>query len=679
MTKSLSLRWSWILVGGLLLGCSSQPPSSATNETGEASTGHASTGEAATEKAGGVIGEGDQQPASTTASPAVTSTEQAKPAAPAAPFVPPPLADLDAKAGWKPLPVLDARKLLRQQLATEKPLVSVEEALKLRNDNLDANRKILSALGRLPDDDKMVNYDATLVRRVKGDIKSVNPILVSSVEESDVGSYYAMNFFGFDWRMRPFASADLVRSWETSEDGLYHKLVIRDDLTWSDGRPITAHDIEFSYRTIMDPEVPVPAVRSGTDELKSVHAFDDFTVVYFHKEARPTSVWDVNFPVIPKHVYEQSVKTDKTLVNSDYHVKLESAPVTGGAYIIKSRIPKQEIVLERRDSYYMHNGKQVREKDYFKEVRFKIITDANTSLLALRTGSIEEMELDADQWRTEQTNNDEFYARNTKATATEWVEFHVVWNCKDPFFADPRVRKAMSWAFDHQEMLDKLFYDLYEPAVGPFHPTAWMAPKKPLQPYKQDLDRAEKLLEEAGWADGDGDGVLDKMIGGKSTRFEFSLQCTNTPASMKVCELWKESLDRIGVLCNVRPLEPTVHQQRLLEHNFQAAFGGWGTGTDPDSTKNIFASTGERNYGQYFNAQVDQLFKDGMREFDQEKRAAIYAKIQELLYEEQPYTWLYYRNAFYGFNKTLRGYRFSPRGPYTYNPGVGSLWKAATP
>ena len=111
----------------------------------------------------------------------------------------------------------------------------------------------------------------------------------------------------------------------------------------------------------------------------------------------------------------------------------------------------------------------------------------------MRAGEIDETLINAEQWETDQTNNDEFYARNTKVTGVQWVSFHFDWNCKTPFFSDKRVRKAMSFAFDHEEMLDKLFYGLYEPSMGPFHPTAWMAPKN-LKPYKQDLDKAEDLL-----------------------------------------------------------------------------------------------------------------------------------------------------------------------------------------
>ena len=207
----------------------------------------------------------------------------------------------------------------------------------------------------------------------------------------------------------------------------------------------------------------------------------------------------------------------------------------------------------------------------------------------------------------------------------------------------------MSYAFDHDEMLNKLFYGLYEPAMGPFHPTAWMAPKTGLKPYKQDLDKAEQLLDDAGWEDSDGDGIRDKEVGGKKINFEFTLLCSTTPNSLKVSELMKQNLDQIGVTCNVKPTEFTVLQQLEIEHKFHAAMGGWGTGTDPDTTINIFGTGENRNFGLYSNKEVDELYKEGRNEFDPVKRAAIYAKIHEILYEDQIYTWLFWRNS----NKSL--------------------------
>jgi peptide/nickel transport system substrate-binding protein len=503
--------------------------------------------------------------------------------------------------------------------------------------------------------------------------------MFNSVEEGDVGSLIGFGLFSFDWAMRPFAAKESVKSWQVSKDRMYDKVVLRDDLVWSDGRPITAHDVVFSFQTILDPRVPIPAVRSQTDELRWVEAYDDHTLVFFHKTSSPTNVWKVNFPVIPKHVYEKSMHDDYTLQDSDYHVKLENDPVVGGAYKIAQRSRGQEIVLERREDYYMHQGKQVRDKPYFKTVRFRITTDPNVALLALKKGDLDEMLLTAEQW-VEQTDDEEFYRNNTKVKGVEWVYFYFGWNVNEPsapFFADKKVREAMGYAFDHEEMLKTLCYGLYEPCNGIFHSTAPMYPKNAPPPYKRDIAKAEALLDEAGWIDNDGDGIRDKTIGGRTVQFDFTILCSQVPQRVAICNLLRQNLDEIGVKCTVRPLEATVLSDNLIKHKYQANFGGWGTGADPSTLKNIWKTGESRNFNQYSSAEVDRLLAEAELEFDRDKQMALYAKIHEVIYADQPVTFLYNQSSFYGFNERLRGYKFSPRGPYHYGPGFGSIWKAA--
>lgn len=590
------------------------------------------------------------------------------------PFDAPSLADLDAEVEWEDQPVLDSLELLKERQSKETPLVTVDEALKLKNTDQKKNEEILSALGRLPANDEEVNWAATINRHVGADMKSTNPIMGSSAVEFEVSSLTGFGLFSFDWNFKPFAVADTVVSWQSSKDKKYDKVVLRDDLTWSDGVPITAHDIVFTFQTIMNPAVPVPAVRSGTDQLRWIEAYDDQTLVFFHKESLPTNVWNLNFPIIPKHIYEKEIKSDPTLQDSDYHVKYENEPVTGGPYEYEKRIRGQEILLKRRESWYMQDGKQVRPRPYFERVRMRIIQDPNTALLALKSGEIDEMQLNPELWKT-QTEDDDFYKNCTKANGLEWVYFYFGWNCKTIFFEDKRVRQAMTYAFNHKEMLDELCYGLYQPCTGIFHETAWMAPNPMTKPFQQNLNKAEELLDEAGWIDHDGDGIRDKEFDGKIIPFRFTIMTANRPLSLSICTLLKENLDRIGIICEVKPTEFTVMQDKARNHQFQAMFGGWGTGTDPDTSINLWQTGAGRNYGNYSNAEVDKLFEEGRREFDKDKRAKIYGKIHEILYEDQPYTWLYFRNSFYGFNKDLRGYVFSPRGPYGYGPGFGSLWK----
>jgi peptide/nickel transport system substrate-binding protein len=611
--------------------------------------------------------EPEQKPrASATAEPTAATVQ---------PFAPPPLDALDRDVRWVDRPVRDALVALRDQQAKEEPLCTVAEALALRNEsaNPGANAKILSALGRLPGPSQ-ADLAARIDRHVAGDLGSTNPILISSSAEFDILGLTGFGLFSFDRALEPFASAETVTNWQTSADGLLDKVVIRDDLVWSDGTPITAHDVAFSYRVIMDPRVPVPAVRSGTDQLRGVHAYDDRTVVFFHKEPLATNVWNVNFPVLPKHIYEGTWEDDPTLKDSTAHVALELAPVSGGPYQIVSRKRGQEIVLRRRQSWSTVRGRKVRDEPFFAEVRFRIVEDPNTALLALKKGEIDEMILQPEQWTT-QTVDDDFYRLNTKATAPEWVSFHFAWNIASPFFADRRIRRAMSYAFDHDRMLEKICLGLYAPCAGNFPPDSWMASQKKSEPYKQDLDRAEALLDEAGWTDHDNDGIRDKEIDGRLVPFEFTMLVNQQPFRIAICALLKENLEQIGVTCNVRPVEVTTLQDLMQKKTFQACFSGWGSGTDPDSSENLWKTGEMRNYVGYSNPEVDRLFAEGRRELDRGKRAEKYARIQELLYEDQPYTWLFWRNAFYGFSKSLRGYVFSPRGPYHYSPGFGSLWK----
>jgi len=589
------------------------------------------------------------------------------------PFSPPSLEELDAQVTWIDQPVQDSLELLRQRLAGETPGATVAEALQLRNESPADNARILSTLGRLPAQPGDVNWDAEISRHTPADVKSTNPLMISSTTEFDIAGLTNFGLFGFDGDFHPFAAKDTVVSWRTSADRMYDKVVMRDDLTWSDGRPITAADVAFSFQVIMSERVPVPAVRSGTDKLRWVEAYGDRTVVFFHKEPLATNVWNVNFPVIPRHIYEDSIHQDPTLQDSEYHVRYENRPVVGGPYEIARRTRGQEIVLRRRESWYRHAGQEVRDKPFFQEVRFRIVQEPSVALLALKKGELSELMLTPEQWTT-QTGDRDFYQKNTKAYGLEWVFFYFGWNCQTPFFSDARVRQAMSWAFHHEEMLRKLRYGLDEPCNGIFHHTSRWAPKTPPPFYRQDLDRAEELLDEAGWVDSDGDGIRDKMIAGRRQRFEFSIVTSNVPDRIALCNLLKENLDQIGVICHVRPMEFTVLQEKTMNHEFQAMFGGWGTGTDPDTSDNVWVTGEGRNFVQYSNPEVDRLFQQGRREFDPEKRAEIYGRIHTILYEDQPYTWLYYRNSYYGFSKELRGYVFSPRGPYNYGPGFGSLW-----
>lgn len=598
------------------------------------------------------------------------------------------LAELDAKAEWVDRPVLNSLQLLRDDLAKHPSAVTAQQALAMKNNGPEDNTKILSALGQLPEPTgEKPNWNAGVTRYLIGDINSANPIMSDTIMEAETVPMWTFGMFTFDWNLIPFADADTVEKWQTSKDHLCDKIVMRRDCTWSDGKPITAHDVEFSYHAIMNEKIPIPALRTDVAKLRDVVAYDDYTVVIFHKQADSTGDLHLNFYVIPEHVYRplyarlDKINFEELLQTPEYQ-ETELNPISGNAYRMVKRVRNQEIVLKRRDDWYMQGGKQVRDKPFFEEVRCVIKEDPNTALLALKSGALDYYEIQQEQWAT-QTGGPDFYQKNTKVYGTEWTYFYFGWNNDEPsapFFKDRRVREAMSYAFDYRELLEKLLFGLCQQCTGMVHPEAWYAPKTPLKAYHQDLDKAADLLDEAGWTVGN-DGTREKTVDGKVVKFEFNMLVKNDPERIRICEVMQFNLKQLGIQCNIQPMEATQLFDRYNKKQFQACFAGWGTGIDPEEDENVWATSAippaGRNFTQYNNPEVDRLFEEGRKEFDRDKRAAIYAKIDELIYRDQPCTFLYWRSSFFGFNKQLRGYKFSPKGPFDYAPGFNSIWKVA--
>lgn len=293
------------------------------------------------------------------------------------------------------------------------------------------------------------------------------------------GDLYALTtgfgLFTFDWNLNAFADKGVVKSWESSADHMMDKVVMRDDLTWSDGRPLTAHDIVFSYETIVNPQVPVPAVhwaptRFGPSSRTTI--------------TRSSTSTRIGLERVEFELSGDSQAHFREVVARGSHAREEPLPPTTG------RKPRDGRALHdfahvRRAKRSSSNaakattctrGSRFRDKPYFKTVRLTVVQDPNVALLALKKGDLDELQIMPEQWMT-QTTDDDFYRRNTKARGVEWLYFYFGYNMKTPFFSDVRVRKAMSYAMDHDEMLTKLSYGLYEPSNGIFHHTAWMYPK----------------------------------------------------------------------------------------------------------------------------------------------------------------------------------------------------------
>ena len=615
-------------------------------------------------------------------SPLGSALAGAAPAAEASeiPFTPPSLEDL-AKVQWLPQRVADSLKLLEDE---QRSLAATDADLDAPNTSDAANAKIADALSRFPASPDEADWEAELIRHLGAEPKSLNVAFNSTRYETVINSILYAGPMGYDRHLQPLADAEVVTAWERSADGLMDRVVLRDDITWTDGKPFTAHDVEFSFNAIRSPKVMTPAVRTSLEPIKAVKAYDNRAVVYFHREPLATNIWSVNFPVLPKHIFQATLAVDPTMATSPEHAKLSRDPVTNGPYRLVSWTAGQDLVLERRPEWYEKEGKRIRAKPYFKTIRFRILSNPSTALLAFRKGEIDEIELNAEQWMS-QTSGADFAARGVRVRGEEFSFYFIVWNQRPvpdaPFFKDRRVREAMSLALPHAELIQEVLGGLHRPGAGPYHPQAW-AGDASIKPLSQDLRAAQRLLAEAGWKDTDSDGVLDLEVNGKKVPFRFTLTIpSGNPLYVKVASLLQASLKKLRVVCDTKELEFTTLQTKALEHDFHALTMGISSGTDPFTAENLFrtdAYKDGRNWGGYSNPRVDELFKGGQRELDFKKRAAIYQEIHRLIWADQPMTFLAYKPALHAVSRDLRGFKISPRGPFGYSGGLQAIWKKKT-
>lgn len=515
-------------------------------------------------------------------------------------------------------------------------------------------------------DGAIATEDEWLVSTLDGNPQTLNPLFASSNYEFRFSSLLWNGPFTFDAKMDWAVNKDLVEKLDVSPDNKVWTLKLKPGFTWQDGVPYTAHDIVFSWKVQLDEHVPVTD-RDGVLRLASVTAIDDLTVQYVVKDPSPMSKWDVNFTIIPRHLYEKGIAEDPTLKASDYYSKLNRAPVGSGPFRFVEWKENDKIVLERWDGFKGAKG-------HFKRIIFRIIPEANVQLLTFEKGETDEMLLQSKQFAIETVRSEAFRKVGVKGTAPQWLYSYLCWNTRgNRFFADSRVRRAMTMATNIPLMIEKITYRLNRPATGPFHRDSWMYnPDIQLLPF--DLAASAKLLDEAGWA-------IDPETGWRKkgdTAFSFTLLMPQgNPATVEMAAIIQQDLKSIGVEMKTQVIEWATFQERSRKHEFEASTAAWGTGVDPDLTRNIFGTKAiddGRNYGCYSNPRVDELYDKGQKEFDPEKRKLIYREIGKLIYDDQPYTFLWSRPTLWAFNKRIRGVTYSPRGVWNFDPSVLGWW-----
>lgn len=444
---------------------------------------------------------------------------------------------------------------------------------------------------------------------------------------------------------------DLAESYEISPDQRTITFHLKRGVKWEDGVEVTAYDIEFGFKLITDPNIP-SAYASDFLEIKNFEVLAPYTfrVTYKKPFALALSSWG-NLVVLPRHLLRDK---DLKYLQSVFGRK----PVGNGPFKFQSWEPQSQIKLTYNPLYY-------EGRPYLYGLVFRIIPDPSTLFMELRSGGVDWIGLTPLQYlklEREEELRRKFQIYRYLAFAYTYVGY----NLRDPLFKDKRVRKALCYAIDKEKIVKGALLGQGVPAYGPYKPDAWFYNPAIEKSCPYDPERALKLLKEAGFQRGK-DGILHKD--GKP--FEFTILTNQGNLSRLItAQIIQQELSKLGIKVNIRVMEwTTLIHQFIDKRRFQAVILGWTTGPDPDLYDIFHSSKVESpglNFIGYKNKEVDRLLEEGRYTLDREKRKRIYFKLQEILAEDQPYTFLYIPMSLEALHKRFRGIKPAPIG-ISYN------------
>ena len=428
-----------------------------------------------------------------------------------------------------------------------------------------------------------------LVRGDIGDASNLIPILASDSASHTVAGLIYNGLVKYDKNMT--IVGDLAESWEISSDGLVITFKLRKGVRWHDGKPFTAADVLYTYRVTIDPKTPTAY---GGDFLKvrKAEILDDHTFrVTYDKPFAPALIsWGAS--ILPRHLLEGKDITKSPLARH---------PVGTGPYRFSEWVAGQKIVLVANDDYF-------EGRPYIDGRITRIIPDTATMFLELRARNIDMMGLTPLQY-TRQTDNNLFRRNFDKYSYLAFAYTYLGYNLKNPLFADKRVRQAISYAINKEEIVSGVLLGLGKPATGPFKPGTWPHNDR-VKIYNYDPAKARNLLAEAGWVDSDQDGILDRE--GKLFAFEI-LTNQGNETRQKCAEIIQRQLAEVGIRVKIRIVEWSAFVTDFInKRRFEAVILGWTIPPDPDAYDVWHSSKTaphELNFVSYSNPEADALIK----------------------------------------------------------------------
>ncbi|MEY3244087.1 MAG: hypothetical protein RJB20_327 [Pseudomonadota bacterium] len=456
--------------------------------------------------------------------------------------------------------------------------------------------------------------------------------LIAMIAGESAASAIASNLFNslLKYDKNLDLTGELAQSWEVSSNQRTITFHLKPNLKWSDQRPLTSADVLFTWQKVTNDNTRTPY---GSDfKLVSKAETPDaqtFRVTYAVPYAPALDTW-AGLHILPKHLLQ-----DQDINNTAF----ARHPVGSHYYKLSDWKNGQYLKLSRNP--YASQGQA-----NIEHLLSRIIPDKAAQFLELSADNIDSMALNPIQYarifpsRADLSKNIGLYKELGNSYS------YMGFNLKRKPFDDVRVRQAINYAIDKQEIIDGVLLGLGEPVASPYKPgTRWSNPS--LQPYPYDPIKARALLREAGFADTNGDGILEKD--GKP--FSFEILTNQNKEREMTAVLIQRRLKEVGIEVNIRVLEWASFLGRFIKpKQFDAVVLGWSLSLDPDQYGIWHSSQqapGQFNFISYSNPQADKLLEAGRIELNPDKRMKIYHAFSKILLEDSP---VIYLSAGYGLS-----------------------------
>ena len=442
----------------------------------------------------------------------------------------------------------------------------------------------------------------------------------------------------------------LAESWQQSSDGKALTFHLRKGVKWHDGKPFTSKDVAFTFQAIRDTTAPTvwKSYFASVDKLETPDAAT--VIVHYTKPYAPALIaWTVG--QLPAHIYGGGVLTES---------KGNTEPVGTGPFRMTRWEGDRAILFEAYQGWW--NG-----RPNLDTVELRLGIPRTDELGELRDGKLDFASVpDVASWSTDAQTPD-FRADFELATEIGSLFRSIAWNMQKAPFDDARVRLALTLALNRGRVIEDVLLSQAQAMSAPMFPNMIGADPS-IAPHPFDLDRAVKLLDEAGHP------------AGPKGRFPvvlIALETQKTPPNEEMFAIFRRDLSGIGIDLKVDYLSPKDYEGRIVLRDFDAVFFGWLPDIpDPDPSGLLHSRNikGGQNFAGYANPEVDKLLEAAVATGNRDERKALYHKLHALVHADLPYTVLYAPYNHYAWSRRVHGAHPEDVGAQPRAPGIAGWW-----